>query len=79
MRAVQVHQFGGGEVLRIEDIPTPKPGPGEMLVRVKAAGVNFIDIYQRTGLYPRPFPFGLGQDGAGVVEGNLVFQQKGVV
>lgn len=68
MRAVQVHQFGGGEVLRIEDIPTPKPGPGEMLVRVKAAGVNFIDIYQRTGLYPRPFPFGLGQDGAGVVE-----------
>ena len=58
---------GGPEVLLVEDRPRPAPGPGEVLVEVEAAGVNFIDIYQREGIYPIPTPFALGQEGAGVV------------
>lgn len=68
MRAIRPQQPGGPEVLVLEDLPTPSPAPGEVLVRVEAAGVNFIDIYQRSGQYPTPRPIPLGLEGAGVVE-----------
>lgn len=68
MKAIRVNQTGGPEVLQLEDIPTPKPGPGQALVKIEASGVNFIDIYFRTGLYKNEPPFTNGQEGAGVVE-----------
>ncbi|WP_234554208.1 quinone oxidoreductase family protein [Thermus caliditerrae] len=68
MKAVRVHQTGGPEVLRLEEVPVPEPGPGEVLVRLLAIGVNYIDTYKRKGLYPMPLPFTLGEEGAGVVE-----------
>jgi NADPH2:quinone reductase len=68
MRAIRVHEFGGPDAMRLEELPTPKPGDGQALVRIEAAGVNFIDVYQRTGLYKNPLPYGLGLEGAGVVE-----------
>jgi NADPH:quinone reductase len=68
MKAIRVHEHGGPEVLSYEDIPTPEPGPGEARVRLAASGVNFIDVYQRTGLYPMETPFTLGQEGAGEVD-----------
>jgi NADPH:quinone reductase len=67
MRAVRVHEPGSPDVLRIEDVPDPTPGSGELLVRVAAAGVNFIDTYQRSGAYPLDLPTGLGLEGAGEV------------
>lgn len=67
MQAVRVHEPGGAEVLRVEQVPVPQPGAGEALVRLEAAGVNFIDIYKRTGLYKVPLPATLGQEGAGTV------------
>jgi NADPH2:quinone reductase len=63
-----VHEPGGPEAMRYEDIPVPEPGPGEARVRLEAAGVNFIDVYQRTGQYPVELPHTLGLEGAGVVE-----------
>jgi NADPH2:quinone reductase len=69
MKAIRVATFGGPEVLRLEDAPDPSPGPDELAVRVEAAGVNFIDVYHRTGLYPNPLPFFPGLEGAGVVSG----------
>jgi NADPH2:quinone reductase len=68
MRAIRVHETGGPEVLREEAIPVPTPGPGDALVRVEFAGVNFIDTYKRSGLYKVPLPIILGEEGAGVVE-----------
>jgi NADPH2:quinone reductase len=68
MKAVRVHDFGGPDLLRYEEAPTPSPAQGEVLVKVAAAGLNFIDTYHRQGWYPLPRPFILGQDGAGVVE-----------
>jgi NADPH2:quinone reductase len=68
MKAVRVHAPGGAEVLRYEEVPTPTPGAGQALVKIEAAGLNFIDIYMRTGLYKNPLPFTPGQEGAGVVE-----------
>ncbi|MCS6867605.1 MAG: quinone oxidoreductase [Thermus sp.] len=68
MRAIRVHQVGGPEVMRLEELPLPEPGPGEVLVRLLAIGVNYIDTYKRRGLYPMPLPFTLGEEGAGVVE-----------
>lgn len=68
MRAIEVTQTGGAEVLSIVDRPTPSPGPGQALVRHEAIGLNFIDIYFRTGLYPTKLPFTPGSEGAGVVE-----------
>ena len=59
--------YGGAEQLQWMRVPDPRPGPGEVLVTVLAAGVNFIDTYQRTGLYPIDPPFTLGMEGAGVV------------
>ncbi len=69
MKVIRVHQTGGPEVLRLDEVEVPSPKAGEVLVRVEAAGVNFIDVYFRTGLYPsRELPFPLGQEAAGVVE-----------
>jgi NADPH2:quinone reductase len=67
MKAIRVASFGGPEVLRLEDVPTPAPGPGQVLVKVEAAGLNFIDVYHRTGLYSNPLPFTPGPEGAGTV------------
>jgi NADPH2:quinone reductase len=67
MRALVVPQHGGPEVLEVQSRPVPQPGPGEVLIQVAAAGVNFIDVYQRTGSYPIPTPFGLGSECAGRV------------
>lgn len=68
MKVVVAAQHGGLETLRVEERPDPVPGPGEVRVRVEAAGVNFIDIYHRTGAYPLQPPVPLGLEGAGVVE-----------
>ena len=70
MKAIRVHEYGGPSVLKLEEIPDPKPGPGEVVVRVKAAGVNPVDAYMATGTYARkpPLPYTPGQDGAGEVE-----------
>lgn len=68
MKAVFVTEFGGVEKLRYEDLPKPPLGDGHALVRIKAIGVNFIDIYFRTGLYPAPSPVVLGMEASGVVE-----------
>jgi len=68
MQAIRVHATGGPEVLRLEEVPRPHPAPGQALVRLDAAGVNFVDVYQRSGLYKVALPFTLGQEGAGVVE-----------
>jgi len=67
MQAIQVSQTGGPEVLTPVDLPVPSPKPNEALVNIKAAGVNFIDVYVREGRYPTPLPFINGQEGAGVV------------
>lgn len=67
MRAVVVHEPGGPEVLIAQEMPSPEPGPGQLRVDVAAAGVNYIDVYYRTGAYPLPTPFIAGTEGAGVV------------
>jgi NADPH2:quinone reductase len=70
MKAVVVHEFGGPEVLKLEDVPTPRPGGGQVLVRIRAAGVNPYDTYMRNGTYAvkPPLPYTPGSDGAGDVE-----------
>lgn len=68
MQAIRIHEFGGPEVLRADELPLPEPGPGEARVKLAASGVNFIDIYHRKGLYPGKLPFTLGQEGAGTVD-----------
>jgi NADPH2:quinone reductase len=68
MQAVRVHQFGNADVLRGESVPMPEPGQGEARVKIEAAGINFIDVYQRTGAYRGELPFTLGVEGAGVVD-----------
>lgn len=68
MRAVRVERAGGPEVLQVVETEVPAPGPGQVLVRHVACGLNFIDVYQRTGLYPLGYPTGLGQEAAGTVE-----------
>jgi len=67
MKAIRVHRWGGPEVLQLEEVPAPTPGPGQVVVRVEAAGINFIDVYQRTGHYKTPLPFTPGQEAAGTV------------
>jgi len=69
MKAIQIGTTGGPEVLTLADLPVPQPGPKEVLVRVAASGVNFIDVYHREGRYKVPLPFVLGQEGAGTVTG----------
>jgi NADPH2:quinone reductase len=68
MQAIRVHAPGGPEALKLEDVPVPEPQAGEALVRIEAAGVNFIDTYHRTGFYPVTRPFTPGSEGAGTVE-----------
>ncbi|MBU2137068.1 MAG: quinone oxidoreductase [Alphaproteobacteria bacterium] len=67
MRAVRISRTGGPEVLETVEVEPPRPGPGEILVRNQAIGLNFIDTYHRTGLYPVKLPSGLGMEGAGEV------------
>ncbi len=67
MRAIRVHQTGGAEALSVDEVPTPEPGAGEVLVRLEAIGVNYVDIYFRSGLYPVQLPVTTGQEGAGTV------------
>ena len=70
MKAILVHEFGAPEVMKLEEVPTPKPGSGQVLVRIRAAGVNPYDTYMRAGVYAikPPLPYTPGGDGAGVVE-----------
>ena len=68
MKAIRVHSPGGPEALQVDDIPVPEPASGEALVRIESIGVNFIDVYHRTGLYPLDTPFTPGREAAGVVE-----------
>ncbi len=68
MKAIRIHQFGGLDALKYEDIPAPTPGSGEARLKIEAIGVNFIDVYQRVGLYKPALPFTLGQEAAGVVD-----------
>jgi NADPH2:quinone reductase len=68
MKAILIRQTGGPEVMAIAEVPIPEPKPGEALVKVRASGVNFIDIYYREGRYPTALPFIDGQEGAGIVE-----------
>ena len=66
--AIQIKQFGGPENMQIVDLPVGEPGPGQVRIRHHAVGLNFIDVYQRTGLYPNKLPLALGMEGAGVIE-----------
>jgi NADPH2:quinone reductase len=67
VKAVRVHQTGGPEVLKYEEVPQPSPAAGQALVRISAVGVNFIEVYQRNGLYPLTLPFIPGSEAAGIV------------
>ena len=69
MKSIRVHEFGAPQVMTLEDVPGPKPGPGQVLVRVRAIGVNPVETYVRAGKYgPRQFPFTPGADAAGTIE-----------
>jgi len=68
MKAIQIYETGGPEVLRLADLPIPQPGPGQVLIRVEATGVNFIEIYFRKGVYKASLPLTLGSEAAGTVE-----------
>lgn len=68
MKAIRVHAFGDPAVLRYEDAPLPEPGAGEARIKVEAVGVNYVDIYRRTGLYPGALPMTLGSEASGVVD-----------
>lgn len=68
MKAIRLHQHGGADALLYEDAPMPEPMGDQVLIRVIAAGINFMDIYQRTGLYPVQLPYTLGQEGCGIIE-----------
>ena len=68
MKAMQISNPGGSDVMTYTDLPKPEPGEGQLLVKLEAIGVNFIDTYQRSGLYKLPLPFSPGNEGAGVVE-----------
>src|ERR1700678_4338000 len=68
VKAIRIHQCGGPEVMRLEDLPVPDPDRGQVLVEVKAAGVNLFDTQLRSGLYKRDLPLTLGLEGAGIVE-----------
>jgi NADPH:quinone reductase len=68
MKAIQIHETGGPEVLALADLPIPQPGPGQVLIRVEAVGVNFIEVYFRNGLYKASLPLTPGSEAAGTVE-----------
>src|SRR5438067_13937211 len=65
--AIRIHQTGGPQVLQWEEVEVGEPGPGQVSLRQEAAGLNFIDVYHRTGLYPQPLPFTPGVEGAGTI------------
>jgi NADPH2:quinone reductase len=67
-QAIQITAYGGPEQMKLVDLPVGEPGPGEIRIRHMACGLNFIDVYQRTGLYANPLPLTLGMEGAGIVE-----------
>ena len=80
MRAIQIDRFGGPEVLHEVDLPIRDPNPGEVRIRHYACGINFTDVYARTGLYPNPLPVVLGVEGAGVVDAvgdGVTFLERG--
>ena len=66
-RAFVVREYGGPELLQLEELEVAAPGPGQIKIRNHAVGLNFVDVYQRTGLYPTPLPFVAGNEGAGEV------------
>ncbi|MGD9404858.1 MAG: alcohol dehydrogenase catalytic domain-containing protein, partial [Anaerolineae bacterium] len=68
MQAVVIHDVGDPTVLRYESVPLPEPGPGQVRLKIEAAGLNFIDVYQRLGLYRLRLPAVLGMEGAGTVD-----------
>jgi NADPH2:quinone reductase len=67
-KAIRIDAYGGPDQMKLVDVSVGDPGPGEIRIRHQAGGLNFIDVYQRTGLYPNPLPLALGMEGAGVVE-----------
>lgn len=67
MKAIVMHETGDSSVLQLEEVPTPTPGPGEVLVKLIASGVNYIDIYRRKGIYPVSFPYTPGDEGMGII------------
>jgi NADPH:quinone reductase len=67
MKAIRIHQPGGPDVLKLDEVPEPKPGAGEALVKIDAAGLNYIDVYLREGVYKAPLPFALGLEASGTV------------
>ena len=67
-KVVQIRQVGGPEQMALVDVQVGEPGPGQIRIRHKAIGLNYIDVYQRTGLYNLPLPLQLGMEGAGIVE-----------
>src|SRR4030088_2423968 len=68
MKAIQVKRCGSPEAMEVVDLPPPTPGPGQALVKIEVSGINFIDVYFRTGLYKADLPFTPGSEAAGVVE-----------
>jgi NADPH:quinone reductase len=68
MQAIRIHTYGGPDVLRLEDVPLPEPGPNDVRVKLEAIGVNFVDMYNRSGQYPFSLPGTVGSEGAGVVD-----------
>ena len=68
IEAIRIHETGGPGVLRLDTLDLPDPGPGQIRIRHTAIGVNFIDTYHRSGLYPLPLPSGIGLEAAGIVE-----------
>ena len=71
IKAIRIHSPGGPEVMKWEDVPRPEPGPGEALIKQEAVGLNYIDVYFRSGLYKAPtMPLIIGQEGAGTVVGG---------
>jgi NADPH2:quinone reductase len=67
-RVARVAAFGGPENITLDEVEVGEPGPGEIRIRHEACGINFIDVYHRTGVYPNPLPLALGAEGAGIVE-----------
>ena len=70
MQAIRIHTYGGPDVLRLEDVPLPEPGPNDVRVKLEAIGVNFVDMYNRSGQYPFSLPGTVGSEGAGVVDAS---------
>ena len=68
MKIIKIEKFGGPEVLEVKDIKIDKPGPKEVLIKNLSIGLNYIDVYHRTGLYPIPLPSGIGLEACGIIE-----------